>query len=133
MSLHPSEIDHAFMARLMAHQDAGFPPGEAPDLANFPDRELAMGGWTRGFPRIDPLTGLELADGEESLVQLQRRVARELLEQEQALVKTGRWTHYHRAHKLRRRAFKDGVRTRLWPRYNHYVQLANRKRHSARR
>lgn len=77
MSGRPADlvVDHDFMAKLHAHADAGFPPGQAPDLANFPDRDLAMGGWTRGFPRRCRITGRALADGEPDLVDEQRAAA----------------------------------------------------------
>lgn len=79
MTLRPEEINHAFIAKLKAHHEGPAPIGTPePDLANFPDRALAISGWTLGhFPRVDCMNGRVLAEGEESMIEQQRRVARE--------------------------------------------------------
>lgn len=76
MALAPHEIDEDFQRRCRDYIEQGMPPGQAPDLCKFPDRALAMSGWTLGlYPRVDCMTGKVLADGEESLIEQQRRAA----------------------------------------------------------
>ncbi len=83
MALRPEEIDHDFQALCRDFVEQGMPAGKAPDLCRFPDRALAMSGWTLGlYPRVDCMTGKVLAEGEESLIEQQRRIAAELIEQE---------------------------------------------------
>lgn len=79
MTLRPDEINHEFIERCRQFVEDGSPAGQAPDLCRFPDRALAMSGWTLGhFPRVDCMTGKVLEEGEESMHEEHRRVAREM-------------------------------------------------------